>query len=137
MDVLSAGSFITTVLLLASQAFQRAYQTIEDFHNLPATVNSIKDELHALELLVNLIIRAAERNADAIRMLKPLLEHCTKESERFSTLISNCVTHSSTSGRSLPDWSRLKLAQNEIEDFRNLLVRSKLNINLAIGGFNL
>lgn len=126
-----------TVALLASQAFQIAYQTIEGLHNLPATVISIKDELRALELVINLIIKAAKQNEDAIHRLEPLLDHCTKESARFSALIAKCIAHSSTGRRSLRDWGRLTLAEKQIEDFRNLLGRAKLNISLAIGGLNL
>ena len=136
MTTMDPGTIIT-ILVLATQAFQGAYQTIESFHNLPAIVISIKDELHALELVIKLVSRAAERNADAVHKLKPLLEHCTKESGRFSALIKKCLAHSLTPGRSLRDWGRLKLADKEIEDFRNLLGRAKLNINLAIGGLNL
>jgi hypothetical protein len=137
MDGVSAASSVIAILLLASQAFQFAYQTIEGLHNLPAIVISIKDELHALELVINLVSKAAKQNEDAIRRLEPLLEHCTKESARFSALIAKCITHSSTGRRSLRDRGRLKLAQKEIEDFRNLLGRAKLNISLAIRGLNL
>ena len=137
MDGVSATASVIPIVLLAYQAFQFAYQTIDGLHNLPATVISIKDELHALELVINLINKAAKRNEDAIRRLEPLLDHCTKESARFSALIAKCIAHSSTGRRSLRDWGRLKLAEKEIEDFRNLLGRAKLNISLAIGGLNL
>jgi hypothetical protein len=137
MDGLSAVSTVITVLVLASQAFKSAYQIIESFQNLPAVVISIKDELRALELVIDLVNRSATRNPDAIFQLEPLLKHCTKESDRFSALITRCITHSSTPRASLRDWGRLKLAQKEIEDFRSLLGRAKLNISLAIGGLNL
>jgi hypothetical protein len=67
MDGVSAASSVIAILLLASQAFQFAYQTIEGLYNLPAIVISIKDELHALELVINLVSKAAKQNEDAIR----------------------------------------------------------------------
>ena len=152
MDGLSVASTLITILVLASQVFKCAYQTIDSFHNLPDIVISIRDELHALELVISLVSRAAEKNEDAIQQLQPLLEHCTNETKRFSALIAKCISHSSTPRRSLfdwgtiqssaprrslRDWGRLKLAQKEIEDYRNLLARAKSNITLAIGGFNL
>jgi hypothetical protein len=137
MDGVSAVSSVIAILLLASQAFQLAYETIDGFHNLPETIVGIRGELHALGLIINLVSKAAKQNEDAIRRLEPFLDHCTKETARFSALIAKCTVHSSTGRRSLRDWGRLKLAGKEIEDFRNLLGRAKSNINLAIGGFNL
>lgn len=89
---LGAASSAIAILLLGSQAVQFTYRTIEALRNLPAIVINIKNELHVLELVINLANKAAKQNEDAIHRFEHLLQYCTKESARVSALLAKCIT---------------------------------------------
>ena len=124
------------LLTLAAFAFQSSislYQAVESFQSNQRIIRGLKEELEALNVVLESLNQvAASNSADLTGLNLPLLS-CGKACKDFEAVIVKCTMHSGGSRTSFRDWAKLKYMGGDIAGFKNMLAGYKSTISIALG----
>jgi len=110
---------------------------MQSFRNNPRTVRELRQELEALNrVLQSLFQTATKSDADLAALQVPLLR-CGRSCKDFKALIVKCTAHSDRSRTSLRDWAKLQYIGEDIVGFKNMLAGYKSTISIALANVNL
>lgn len=133
-------SLASGLLALAAFAFQSSkslYEVVESFHSNQRTIRDLKEELQALdEVLQSLHETATTADTDLTALKLPLLR-CGKACKEFEVVIVKCTAHSGGPRTSFRDWAKLIYMGDDIVGFKNMLSGYKSTITIALGDANM
>jgi hypothetical protein len=128
------------IVALTSFAFTSSislYQTVESFRANQKNIRELKEELEALNrILEDLQVAAAKDSTHLERLNVPLLR-CGKACSEFEAVIIKCTAHYKGSRTSFRDWLSLQYMGSDIAGFKNMLAGYKSTISIALGVANL
>lgn len=128
------------LLALAVFAFNSSvslYQAVESFRSNQRTIRELKEELEALNGVLQPLQDEAANSNSSLEGLKLPLLCCGKACKDFEALIVRCTEHSDGSRTSFRDWAKLKYMGADIAGFKNMLAGYKSTISIALGDANL
>ena len=128
------------LLALATFAFKSSvslYQAVESFQNNQRIIRELKEELEALNGVLQSLQEAAANNCADLKGLNLPLFRCGKACKDLEAVIVKCTAHSGGSRTSFRDWAKLKYMGDDIVGFKNMLAGYKLTISIALGDANL
>jgi Fungal N-terminal domain of STAND proteins len=135
-DPVSAASGILTLVVFAFQSSNYLYEAVSSFRSNQRTVRELREELEALnEVLESLKQTAASAGVDFTSLKLPL-RRCGKACEEFKREIDKCTEHSGGSRTSFRDWAKLRYMGDDITGFKNVLASYKSTIIIALGDAN-
>lgn len=129
-EVLGAIASGITVAETLSRAFALA-RLIESFKDRGEKPRQLQAELIALTCVLKRVDEKVLHPSDRRDIAIPL-QQCARLCEDFENLIHDCTRHSS-SGRSVRDWARLNVKEEEILWIRSLIEGYKSTIGIIIG----
>jgi hypothetical protein len=136
-DPIGIASGILTLVLFAFQSSQALYQAVSSFQSNQRIVRELKEELEALDgVLQALRETATDAEADFAALKFPLLR-CGKACQDFEAVIVKCTSHSDGSRTSFRDWAKLRYMGDDIVGFKNMLAGYKSTIAIALGDANM
>ena len=136
-DPLSTASGVLQLTLFAFKSTTVLSQLVESFRSNQRTVRELKEELKALnDVLQSLQATSVSTDADLTALKLPLLR-CGKACKDFEAVILGCTTHSSGPRTSFRDWVKLKYLGDDIAGFKNMLAGYKSTISIALGDANM
>ncbi len=136
-DPISIASGLLALAAFALQATKSLYQAVESFQSNRRTIRELREELEALDgVLQSLHQAAANNNADLTGLKLPLFR-CGKACRDFEAVIIKCTAHSGGSRTSFRDWAKLKYMGDDVVGFKNMLAGYKATISIALGDANL
>ena len=136
-DPISLASGVIALTTFAIQSTKTLYEVIDSFRNKARNVRELKDELEALEnVLQSLqgILNDPEIDLSALKL--PLLR-CGEACQGFAEIIEKCTTRSSTNKTSFRDWFMLTYRGKTISSFRNIIGVYKSTITIALADANM
>lgn len=135
-DPVSAASGILTLVVFAFQSSKCLYEAVSSFQSSQRAVRDLKEELGALnEVLESLQQTAANTDVDFTSLKLPL-RRCGRACEDFKVVIDKCTEHSGGSRTSFRDWAKLRYMGDDITGFKNVLASYKSTIIIALGDVN-
>jgi hypothetical protein len=136
-DPLSTASGLLTLVVFAFQSSQLLYQAVASFQSNQRIVRELREELEALNgVLESLRETATNADADFTSLKLPLLR-CGKACNDFEAVIVKCTAHSGGPRTSFRDWAKLKYMGDDIVGFKNMLAGYKSTIIIALGDTNM
>jgi hypothetical protein len=97
------------LLALAAFAFQSSvslHQAIESFQSNQRIMRELKEELEALDKVLQSLQHVAANDNTDLTCLKLPLFRCGKACQDFQAVIFKCTTHSGKSRTSFRDWAK-------------------------------
>jgi hypothetical protein len=136
-ETIGIASGLLTLAGFALGSSKSLYQTVKSFQNNQRTIRELREELEALNgVLQSLHQTVANTNADLTSLKLPLFR-CGKACKEFEAVISKCTAHSDGSRKSFRDWAKLKYMGDDIVGFKNMLAGYKSTVSIALGDANL
>jgi len=94
-------SGLLTLVVFAAQSSQLLYQAVASFRSSQRTIRELKEELEALDKVLQSLQRTVtDANIDVTSLKLPLLR-CGKACVDFEVVIANCTKHSGGPGQVL------------------------------------
>jgi len=128
------------LLALAVFAFQSSVSlrhAVDSFQSQKKVIRELKEELEALNGVLQSLQQAAADNSENLSGLNLPLFRCGKACKDFEEVIIKCVAHSGGSRTSFRDWAKLKYMGDDIAGFKDMLAGYKSTINIALADANL
>lgn len=136
-DPLSTASGVLALTLFAFKSSIALYQLVDSFRSSQRTVRELREELEALNhVLQSLQETAPSTDVDLTALKLPLLR-CGKACKDFEAVIVRCTAHSSGPRTSFRDWAKLKYLGGDISGFKNMLAGYKSTISIALSSANM
>ena len=136
-EAIGIASGLLTLATFAFQSSVSLYQLIDSFQSNQRVIRELKEELEALDGVLQSLQQAnGDDNPDLADLKLPLLR-CGQACEDFKAVILKCTTHSSASRTSFRDWARLKYLGDNIAGFKNMIAGYKSTISIALANANL
>ncbi|KAH8648324.1 hypothetical protein BGZ60DRAFT_390547 [Tricladium varicosporioides] len=136
-DPISTASGVLALALFAFKSSTVLYQLVDSFRSNQRTVRELKEELEALNgVLQSLQETIPGADVDLTTLKLPLLR-CGKACKDFEAVIIKCTAHSSESRTSFRDWAKLKYLGDDIAGFKNMLAGYKSTISIALSHVNM
>lgn len=136
-EPISLASGLITLTVFALKAGKSLHHAVESFQTNKRTIRELKEELEALdEVLQSLQQAAADYEAELAGLKLPLLR-CGKACSEFETVIDKCTTNSGRSRTGFRDWTKLTYMGDDISRFKLMLAGYKATISIALGGATL
>jgi hypothetical protein len=136
-DPISTASGLLALAVFAFKSSQVLYQVVASFQSNQRIVRELREELEALDgVLQALQETAADTDADFAMLKLPLLR-CGKACQDFEAVIVKCTAHSGGSRTSFRDWAKLRYMGDDIVGFKNMLAGYKSTIAIALGDANM
>ncbi len=136
-DPLSTASGVLALAVFAFQSSQVLYQAVASFQSNQRTVRELKEELEALDGVLQALQETATNSDIDFEALKLPLLRCGKACQDFKAVIVRCTAHSDGSRTSFRDWAKLRYLGEDIVGFKNMLAGYKSTIAIALGEANL
>ncbi len=136
-DPISLGSGLLTLVVFALQSSKTLYQAFESFQNHGRTVRELKEELMALNEVLQSLQATVDQTDTRLSALKLPLLSCGKACAEFAAVIARCTLHYNGSRKSFRDWARLSYMGKDIVGFRSLMAGYKSTITIALGDANM
>ncbi|KAI9710011.1 MAG: hypothetical protein M1828_002340 [Chrysothrix sp. TS-e1954] len=136
-EPISVASGLLTLAAFALQSSKMLYELVESFRSNRRIIRELKEELAALDGVLQSLYQAAGHNDADLTGLKLPVLRCGKACADFNAIIVKCTTHSGESRTSFQDWAKLKYIGDDIAGFKNMLTGYKSTISIALGGANL
>jgi hypothetical protein len=138
VDPLSVSSGVIALVTFALQASVALLKTIRDFQSRDRKARALKDELGALNDVLEALLETINNNPDVdFNALRLPLGRCGKACEEYRDLVSKCTKHSTGSRASVRDWVKQLYLQGDITDFSTMLAGYKSTINIALANANM
>jgi hypothetical protein len=128
------------LLALAVFAFQSSvslYQVVDNFQSNKKFIRELKEELEALNGVLQSLQLAVVDNSGHLSVLNLPLFRCGKACKDFEEVINKCTAHSGGSRTSFRDWAKLQYMGDDITKFKDMLAGYKSTINIALAEANL
>jgi hypothetical protein len=136
-DPISTASGLLALAGFAFQSSKLLYQAVQSFQSNKRIVRELKEELEALNgVLQSLQETVANTTVDMSTLKLPLLR-CGKSCEDFEAVIIKCTSHSGGSRTSFRDWAKLTYMGEDIAGFKAMLQGYKSTIMIALGDANM
>jgi hypothetical protein len=136
-DPISISSGVLALIASALQSNEVLYQTVASFQSNEKTVCELKEELEALnEVLQTLQETASNTDVDFKTLRIPLIRF-GKACKDFEAVIVKSTAHSGGSQTSFRDWAKLRHIGDDIIDFRAMLATYKVGFTIAITDANM
>jgi hypothetical protein len=132
---LASGLLALTVFAFQSSVSLR--QVVDSFQSKKRIIRELKEELEALNGVLQSLQRAAADISEDLSGLKLPLLRCGKACKDFEEVIIKCTAHSGGSRTSFRDWAKLKYMGDDIAGFKVMLAGYKSTVNIALAGANL
>jgi hypothetical protein len=136
-DPISLASGLLALATFALESSKSLYQAVESFQNNRRTIRELREELEALDGVLQSLHQAAANSKDDLTGLKLPLFRCGKTCKEFEDVIIKCTAHSAGSRTSFRDWAKLMYMGDDIVGFKNMLAGYKSTISIALGDVNL
>lgn len=136
-DPISIASGLLALATFALQSSKSLYQAVESFQSNGRTIRELREELEALDGVLQSLYQAAAKSNSDLTGLKLPLFRCGKACRDFEAMIIKCTAHSGGSRTSFRDWAKLKYMGDDIIGFKNMLAGYKSTISIALGDANL
>ena len=136
-DPLSTASGLLTLVVFAFQSSQMLYQAVASFQSNQRTIRELKEELEALEGVLESLRETVTGTDTNLTTLKLPLLRCGKACKDFEAVIVKCTAHSGGPRTSFRDWAKLKYMGDDIVGFKNMLAGYKSTIIIALGDANM
>jgi len=136
-DPLSTASGLVALITFALQSSKLLYDTVVSFQRLPQFIQDLKNELEALDGVLQTLQRTVEGSDVDLTALELPLRQCGKACKAFDALIAKCSRHTTDSNRSWRDWARLRYMGDDIIGFQKMLAGYKATITLALSSVNM
>ena len=130
VSILSIIAMLINTIIVFSQG-------IEDLCGYYEKMQSLWDELIALQSVLSDLLEACETDANRFLSLSFPLERCNHTCVRFSEVIKKCTAHSNGSRPSGRDWAAIKWNSDEIDNFLRTLDSYKMTICISLWVVNM
>ena len=133
VDPISVASGVLTLVVFAFNSGNSLYQAVESFKSSQRKIRELKEELGALNgVLESLREAVATTDADFTALQLPLFR-CGTACRDFEAVIAKCTAHSDRPKTSFRDWAKLMYMGDDITGFKNMLAGYKSTISIALG----
>ncbi|KIX00856.1 uncharacterized protein Z518_09921 [Rhinocladiella mackenziei CBS 650.93] len=137
-DPISLASGLLALTTFAIQSTKTLYEVIESFRNKARAVRELKEELQALEnVLQSLQSTLNDDDQVDLSALKLPLLRCGEACQAFAEIIEKCTARSSRDKTSFRDWFMLTYRGKDIGSFRNVIGAYKSTIAIALADVNI
>ncbi|KAI9709020.1 MAG: hypothetical protein M1828_002554 [Chrysothrix sp. TS-e1954] len=138
-DPISITSGLLTLVTFSVQSSKTLYDVVQSFKSNRKTIRELREELEALENVLQALQQAAEHNHTEFEALKTPVLRCGNACTDCKKILLECSSHSSESGSrsSFRDWARFKYMGYDIAGFKDMLAGYKSTISIALGGATL
>ncbi|OBT46596.1 hypothetical protein VE00_01735 [Pseudogymnoascus sp. WSF 3629] len=136
-DPLSVTASLLALVTFAAKSTQSLYQLIASFQSSQRTIRGLKEELEALnEVLQSLHATISNGKVDLTPLTLPLTR-CNQACQEFEAIVLKCTKHSNGPKKSFRDWTTLTYMGGDINAFKNMLGGYKSTIAIALGDANI
>jgi hypothetical protein len=136
-EAIGVASGVLTLAAFAWESSRVLCQTVESFQTSKRDIRELKQELKALEPILESLNKVASNTDSTYATLKVPLYGCGTACREFAELIEKCAPRADLERRSFRDWARLRWRGDNIEEFKKVLSSYKATINIAIGDINM
>lgn len=136
-EPIGLASGLLRLVVFAFQSGNTLYRVVESFQNNQRTIRDLREELEALnKVLQSLYETTANADADLTALKLPLLQ-CGKACKEFEAVIIKSTAHSGGPRTSFRDWAKLNYIGDDIVGFKHMLAGYKSTIIIALSDANL
>jgi hypothetical protein len=136
-EAIGLASGLLALTVFAFQSSVSLHQVVDSFQSNKRIIRELKEELEALNGVLQSLQRAAADISEDLSGLKLPLLRCGKACKDFEEVIIKCTAHSGGSRTSFRDWAKLKYMGDDIAGFKVMLAGYKSTVNIALAGANL
>jgi hypothetical protein len=137
VDPIGAASGIVALVTFALQSSKLLYKTVASFQKLPKFVEDLKNELEALNGVLQTLQGTVSSSDVDLTALELPLRQCGKACKDFDALIAKCFRHATDSKRSFRDWARLQYLGDDVIGFQKMMAGYKSTIIIALSNVNM
>ena len=136
-DPISIASGLVALTTFALQSSRALYQAIESLKSNRKAIRDLREELEALDGVLQSLTETATGTQTHLDALKLPLLRCGAACRDFEAIVAKCTAHSGGSKTSFRDWAKLTYMGEDIMGFRNMLAGYKSTICIALGDANM
>jgi hypothetical protein len=136
-EAIGITSGLLTLTVFAFQSSVSLRQVVDSFQSNKKVIRELKEELEALNGVLQSLQQAAADNGEHLSGLNLPLFRCGKACKDFEEVIIKCTAHSGGSRTSFRDWAKLQYMGDDIAGFKDMLAGYKSTINIALADANL
>ncbi|RDL32368.1 Uncharacterized protein BP5553_08824 [Venustampulla echinocandica] len=136
-DPISTASGVLALAVFALKSSQVLYQTVASFQSNQRIVRELREELEALDAVLQALRDTATNTDPGLTMLSLPLFRCGNACKDFEAVIVKCTAHSNGSRTSFRDWAKLRYMGDDISGFKNMLAGYKSTVIIALGDANI
>jgi hypothetical protein len=136
-EPIGLASGLLALTVFAFQSSVSLCQVVDSFQSNKKFIRELKEELEALNGVLQSLQLAVVDNSGHHSVLNLPLFRCGKACKDFEEVISKCTAHSGGSRTSFRDWAKLQYMGDDITKFKDMLAGYKSTINIALAEANL
>lgn len=136
-DPISLASGILALTAFAIQSTKTLYDVIDSYRNKSRTVRELKEELEALDVVLQSLEGIQTDDQVQLSVLKLPLLRCGQACRNFAEIIEKSTARSSEDRASFRDWFKLTYRGKDIASFRNIIGAYKSTIAIALADVNM
>lgn len=136
-EPIGLASGLLALTVFAFQSSVSLCQIVDSFQSNKKFIRELKEELEALNGVLQSLQVAIVDNSGHLSVLNLPLFRCGKACKDFEEVISKCTSHSGGSRTSFRDWAKLQYMGDDITKFKDMLAGYKSTINIALAEANL
>ena len=137
MDPFGVSSGVLTLVVSALESIKVLHRTISSFRNNQRTVRELREELEALNEVLETLQEMASHTDVDFAMLRIPLFRCGQACNVVEAMIVNCAAHSGGSKTSFREWAKLRYMGNDIDGFKKMLSEYKFTFMIALANANM
>ena len=136
-DPVSVISSVLAITTFGLEATSSLLKLIQEFRRAPSTVRQLKNELDALNSVLQSLSESVDETDPTFSALKLPLFHCAKACREFESILSRNAGNSDGGKAMFQEWAKLKFRGNDINGFKEEIAGYKSTISIALCSVNL
>lgn len=136
-DPISLASGVLALTTFSIQSTKALYEVVVSFRNNGRSIRELKEELEALEVVLQSLQNIQSDEQIDLSVLKLPLLRCGQACRDFADIIEKCTARSNKDKASFRDWVALTYRGKDIAGFRAVIGAYKSTIVIALADMNM
>ena len=136
-EIVGLTTGLVALTTFAFESSRTLWTMLDEYRNQSRNVRDLKQELDALDGVLQTLQETANQADDGLAPLKIPLLRCGQACQDFAAVVTQCTTRSRKDKSSFRDWMMLRYHDKDIGGVRNLIAAYKSTIAIALANINM
>lgn len=136
-EVVGLTAGLVALTTFAFESSRTLWIMLDEYRSQSRNVRDLKQELEALNGVLQTLQETANQADDGLTSLKLPLLRCGQACQDFTAIVTQCTTRAGKDKSSFRDWMMLRYHEKDIGGVRNLIAAYKSTIAIALANINM